>query len=137
MPGADAIVVVGASLAGLRAAEELRQREFDGRIVMVGAEPHLPYDRPPLSKELLAGECEPEAIALRRQPYDELSLEWRLGRRATSLDVAARQITLDDGETLEFSGAVLATGAAPRSKNRVRNDRTSDAPNASRDARAE
>ncbi len=110
----ETIVVVGAALAGLRAAEELRQRGFDGRIVMVGAEEHLPYDRPPLSKELLAGECEPDAIALRRQPYDELALEWRLGRRAIALDVANRTITIDDGEVLGFSGAVIATGAIPR-----------------------
>ncbi len=61
------VVVVGASLAGLRATEALRRDGFDGRIVLVGAEPHLPYDRPPLSKQLLAGEWEPQELALRRR----------------------------------------------------------------------
>ena len=109
------IVVVGASLAGLRAAETLRRDGYDGRVVLVGAEPHLAYDRPPLSKELLAGEWEPDQIALRKQPYDDLDLDLRLGRRATRLDVADRVVELDGGgETLEFDGLVVATGARPR-----------------------
>jgi NADPH-dependent 2,4-dienoyl-CoA reductase/sulfur reductase-like enzyme len=62
------IVVVGASLAGLRAAEKLRAEGFDGALTILGAEPHLPYDRPPLSKELLAGTREPEGVALRVAP---------------------------------------------------------------------
>jgi 3-phenylpropionate/trans-cinnamate dioxygenase ferredoxin reductase subunit len=111
---ATTFVVVGASLAGLRAVEELRRLEFDGRIVMVGAEEHLPYDRPPLSKELLAGDAEAEDVALRRQPYDDLSIDWRLGRRAEGLDVADRVVTLDDGERIDFRGCVIATGARPR-----------------------
>lgn len=106
--------VVGASLAGLRAAEELRRLGFDGRVVLIGAEPHLPYDRPPLSKELLAGEAQPEDVALRRQSYDELELELRLGRRATSLDIGARRLTLDDGDVVDYEGCVIATGAQPR-----------------------
>jgi len=108
------VVVVGASLAGLRATETLRREGFDGRIVLVGAEPHLPYDRPPLSKQLLAGEWEPQELALRRAPYDELEVELRLGVRATALDAAARVLTLEGGETIAFDGALLATGAAPR-----------------------
>jgi NADPH-dependent 2,4-dienoyl-CoA reductase/sulfur reductase-like enzyme len=109
------IVVVGASLAGLRAAETLRREGYEGRLVLVGAESHLPYDRPPLSKELLAGECEPEQIALRKQPYGDLELDLRLGRRATRLDVAQREVELDDdGELLAFDGLVVATGASPR-----------------------
>jgi NADPH-dependent 2,4-dienoyl-CoA reductase/sulfur reductase-like enzyme len=108
------VVVVGASLAGLRATEALRRDGFDGRVVLVGAEPHLPYDRPPLSKQLLAGEWEPQELALRRAPYDELDVELRLGVRATALDAAARVLTLEGGETLAFDGALLATGAAPR-----------------------
>lgn len=108
-------VVVGASLAGLRAAETLRREGYDGRLVLVGAESHLPYDRPPLSKELLAGEWEPEQIALRKQPYDDLDLELRLGRRASGLDAGGRVVELDDGgERLEFDGLVVATGARPR-----------------------
>ncbi|MBM3671698.1 MAG: NAD(P)/FAD-dependent oxidoreductase [Actinobacteria bacterium] len=106
--------VVGASLAGLRAAEELRRLGFDGRVVMIGEEAHLPYDRPPLSKDVLAGSTQPDEIALRRQSYDDLSLDLRLGRRATDLDVAGRVVTLDDGERIEFEGCVIATGAHPR-----------------------
>jgi 3-phenylpropionate/trans-cinnamate dioxygenase ferredoxin reductase component len=113
MPGGT-IVVVGASLAGLRAAEELRRIGHDDRLVVVGAEPHLPYDRPPLSKELLAGECEPDDTALRKQPYDELAIDWRLGRRAERLDPVARTVTLDDGEAITYAGCVIATGAHPR-----------------------
>ena len=108
------VVVVGASLAGLRATETLRREGFDGRVVLVGAEAHFPYDRPPLSKQLLAGEWEPEDLALRRAPYDELEIELRLGVRATALDAPGRVLTLDDGESLAFDGALLATGAAPR-----------------------
>lgn len=111
---AGTIAVIGASLAGLRAAEELRRRGFDGRLVMVGAEWHLPYDRPPLSKEVLAGEADADATALRKQPYDELALDWRLGRRATALAPGDRSVTLDDGETIQFDGCVIATGAQPR-----------------------
>jgi 3-phenylpropionate/trans-cinnamate dioxygenase ferredoxin reductase subunit len=108
------VVVVGASLAGLRATEALRRDGFDGRIVLVGAEPHLPYDRPPLSKQLLAGEWEPQELVLRRAPYDELELDLRLGVRATALDAAAKVVTLDTGEAISFDGALLATGATPR-----------------------
>jgi NADPH-dependent 2,4-dienoyl-CoA reductase/sulfur reductase-like enzyme len=108
------VVVVGASLAGLRAAEELRRLGYDGTLTLVGAEPHLPYDRPPLSKDFLAGETEVDGLALRRQPYDDLQLDLRLGVRATALDVRARTIMTDDGEVLAYDGAVIATGAAPR-----------------------
>jgi NADPH-dependent 2,4-dienoyl-CoA reductase/sulfur reductase-like enzyme len=109
------IVIVGASLAGLRAAETLRRDGYDDRIVLVGAESHLPYDRPPLSKELLAGEWEPEQIALRKQPYDDLDLDLRLGRRANRLDLAERVVDLDNGgERLPFDALVVATGSRPR-----------------------
>ena len=94
------IIVVGASLAGLRACEDLRRRGFDGRITLVGAERHLPYDRPPLSKEVLRGEWEPDRIALRREGYEQLDLILELGRRAVSLDTAGRRLELDDGRRL-------------------------------------
>jgi len=110
----DQVVVVGASLAGLRAAEELRRLGFDGRLAIVGAEAHLPYDRPPLSKELLAGEWEAGQVALRKQGYADLGADWHLGRTATALDLAARTVTLDGDERLEFTGCVVATGATPR-----------------------
>jgi len=108
------VVVVGASLAGIRATETLRREGYDGRIVLVGAEPHLPYDRPPLSKQLLAGEWEPQDLALRRSAYDDLDVELRLGVRAVALDAAARVLLLEGDEELPFDGAVLATGATPR-----------------------
>jgi 3-phenylpropionate/trans-cinnamate dioxygenase ferredoxin reductase subunit len=114
VPGPQTIVVVGASLAGLRAAEELRRLGFDGRLVMVGAEAHLPYDRPPLSKAVLAGEAQPADIVLGRQGPD-LDVEWRLGRRAVGLEVGSRAVVLDDGDRVTGDrGVVIATGASPR-----------------------
>ncbi|MBV8161175.1 MAG: FAD-dependent oxidoreductase [Acidimicrobiia bacterium] len=109
------VVVVGASLAGLRAAETLRQDGYDGRIILVGAEAHLPYDRPPLSKQLLAGTVDVEQVSLcpaERLPGLELELE--LGTPATSLDVAAREIVVGEGRRIAFDGLVIATGASPR-----------------------
>jgi NADPH-dependent 2,4-dienoyl-CoA reductase/sulfur reductase-like enzyme len=108
------VVIVGMSLAGLRAAETLRREGFDGRIVAIGGESHLPYDRPPLSKELLAGEAEPEQIVLRKQGVDDLELDWRLGARAVALDPRACEVELHDGERIGFDGCVIATGATPR-----------------------
>jgi 3-phenylpropionate/trans-cinnamate dioxygenase ferredoxin reductase component len=111
----DRVVVVGASLAGLRAVEELRHLGYDGEIAVVGAEPHEPYDRPPLSKEVLAGDAEARDITLRRQPLDDLAASWHLGRRATALDVGDRTVELEDGTVLAGTrGIVVATGAAPR-----------------------
>jgi len=111
----NTIAVVGASLAGLRSAESLRRLGFEGRLVFVGAEPYLPYDRPPLSKEVLLGEREPEQIALSKpEKFDALGLDLRLGRRAESLDPKARRLWLDGDECIEFDGLVIATGAAPR-----------------------
>jgi NADPH-dependent 2,4-dienoyl-CoA reductase/sulfur reductase-like enzyme len=108
------IVVVGASLAGLRAVETLRRSGFGGRLTLVGAEPHLPYDRPPLSKELLAGDWEHDQVVLRKVPYEELDLELRLGVAASALDVNARVVTLASGTELPFDGLVIATGSTPR-----------------------
>jgi len=109
------VVVVGASLAGLRAVETLRTAGFDGSITMIGAETHMPYDRPPLSKRLLAGDWEADRIAL-RHPDDMGSLDvtWRLGTTATGLDLSARQIVLADGTRKGFEAAILATGSTPR-----------------------
>jgi 3-phenylpropionate/trans-cinnamate dioxygenase ferredoxin reductase subunit len=108
------VVVVGGSLAGLRAVEALREHGFDGRLVWVGAEPHAPYDRPPLSKEVLRGEWEPERIALARDGVEAFGAELRFGVRAERLDTAERRIELASGERIAFDGLVIATGATPR-----------------------
>ncbi len=109
------VVVVGASLAGLRACESLRQEGFDGQITLVGADPEIPYDRPPLSKKVLAGEWEVERIRLRTlDDFRSLDLDLRLGVRATGLDTAARVVTLDAGQALPYDGLIIATGASPR-----------------------
>jgi NADPH-dependent 2,4-dienoyl-CoA reductase/sulfur reductase-like enzyme len=109
------VVVVGASLAGLRAAEALRDGGYDGEVTVVGSEPHLPYDRPPLSKEVLRGDWEPDRVWLRDPDgYDDLRLDLRLGLTATALDPAEGRVELDGGERLPYDGVVLATGATPR-----------------------
>ena len=109
------IVIVGASLAGLRAAETLRDRGFDGALTLVGDEPHRPYDRPPLSKQLLQGTWEPEQTFFRRKDgYDALGLDMRLGVRATSADLGARRVTLSDGTSADYDRLIIATGARVR-----------------------
>jgi NADPH-dependent 2,4-dienoyl-CoA reductase/sulfur reductase-like enzyme len=109
------VVVVGASLAGLRAAETLRQHDVATSIVVVGDEVHRPYDRPPLSKKVLSGDWEPDRIHLRQpEVFDDLDVEWRLGNAAATLDLRRRELTLADGSVLGFDGLVIATGARPR-----------------------
>ncbi len=111
----DRVVVVGASLAGLSALESLRGAGYEGELVAVGAEAALPYDRPPLSKQVLQGAWEPEQANLRDAAhYDPLEIDWRLGRQASALDLERRAVELDDGEPLPFDGLVIATGASPR-----------------------
>jgi len=119
MSSLERIVVVGASLAGLRAVETLRADGYDGHLTLVGAEPHLPYDRPPLSKEILRGEWGPERLALRRDEdrsdaYEALEVDLLLGRRAIALSPTSRTVTLDDGAELPYDGLVIATGASVR-----------------------
>jgi 3-phenylpropionate/trans-cinnamate dioxygenase ferredoxin reductase subunit len=109
------VTIVGASLAGLRAAQALRREGFDGPVTLIGDELRAPYDRPPLSKQVLAGDWEPERTALLTD--DELAaldLDLQLGRRATGLDVGARRLELDGADSLPFDGLVIATGASPR-----------------------
>jgi NADPH-dependent 2,4-dienoyl-CoA reductase/sulfur reductase-like enzyme len=110
----DRVVVVGASLAGLRSVEALRRRKYAGQIVLIGAEAHLPYDRPPLSKELLRSEWEPERLALRKRGYDDLDVELVLGAKASGLSLERREVELEDGSRLPYDGLVIATGATPR-----------------------
>ncbi|UCF48172.1 MAG: FAD-dependent oxidoreductase [Myxococcales bacterium] len=104
------IAVVGASLAGLRAVEFIRRAKFEGQLALIGDETHLPYDRPPLSKEVLRGEWEPDRLALRRKSYDDLNVDLMLGQRAVSLDTDAREVQLESGDTISFDGMVIATG---------------------------
>jgi 3-phenylpropionate/trans-cinnamate dioxygenase ferredoxin reductase subunit len=107
------VVIVGASLAGCRAAEALREEGFDGRVVLIGDEAHPPYDRPPLSKQVLAGTWDTDRLELPAVGAD-LDLDWRLGTRATGLDLSARKVVLAGGEEVPFDGLVIATGATPR-----------------------
>ena len=107
--------MVGASLAGLRAAETLRQEGFDGTLTIIGAEPHLPYDRPPLSKQLLTGKWETQQALLRPSGfYAELQLDLMLGTEAVALDTAAQTISLADGGLVSYDGLVIATGSRSR-----------------------
>jgi len=107
--------VVGASVAGLTAAETLRREGYDGTLTIIGDEPHAPYDRPPLSKQVLAGEWGPERLAL-RAPGDltALNLDLRLGTAATGLDLARRVVRLADGRSVPYDGLIVATGVRPR-----------------------
>ncbi len=114
-PSLERVVVVGASLAGLRAAETLRQHDAVGSVVVVGDELHRPYDRPPLSKKLLSGEWEPDRIQLRQpEMFDQLDVDWRLGSPAVGLDLAGRAVALATGESIPFDSVIIATGARPR-----------------------
>ena len=107
------VVVVGAGLGGLRASESLRASGYAGPITVVGDEGRYPYNRPPLSKDALAGGVDAAALEFRRKPsLDDVS--WRLGSGAASCDLIARVLTLDDGTSLEFDGLVVASGIRPR-----------------------
>lgn len=114
MPRLNRIVVVGASLAGLRAVEGLRRLGHEGAIVLIGEERRAPYDRPPLSKQLLAGEWGLERVQLRsEEELRDLDVELRLGERATGLDLDSRTVLLE-GDRVAFDGLIIATGARPR-----------------------
>jgi NADPH-dependent 2,4-dienoyl-CoA reductase/sulfur reductase-like enzyme len=108
------VTIVGASLAGLSTARALRAQSFDGRITVVGDERHEPYDRPPLSKEFLAGRASLADIALSTEDDAELDLDWRLGTTAARLDPTRRAVVLESGEELVSDGVVVATGARAR-----------------------
>jgi len=113
----ERIVVVGSSLAGVRACAGIRRGGFDGTLTLIGAESHQPYDRPPLSKKVLAGEWEPDRIPLfRGDEPNELRIDLRLGSPAVSLSLTDgdRSVTLADGSIVSFDGLVIATGATLR-----------------------
>src|SRR5688572_19786221 len=106
------VVIVGASLAGLRAAESLRKGGFTGRLTMVGDEPYEPYDRPPLSKQVLTGRAAPESTALPQARG--LDVEWRLGTAAVGLDRSGKRVRLADGDEVGFDRLLIATGTRAR-----------------------
>ncbi|MEU7488551.1 FAD-dependent oxidoreductase [Streptomyces sp. NPDC042319] len=110
------VLVVGASLAGLCTAEALRRNGYDGSLTLVGDEQAMPYDRPPLSKQLLSGDWAPERTALRSdEALAALEVEFRLGERARALDPVAKTVELSGGSSLPYDALVVATGARPRS----------------------
>jgi NADPH-dependent 2,4-dienoyl-CoA reductase/sulfur reductase-like enzyme len=108
------VAVIGGSLAGLGAARALREHGFDGRVIVVGAEDRLPYDRPPLSKEFLADKIGIDDLALATDDDADLDLEWRLGDPAAGLDPQGRSVVLASGQEILADGVVLATGARAR-----------------------
>ncbi|MEU6573449.1 FAD/NAD(P)-binding oxidoreductase [Streptomyces sp. NPDC046805] len=106
------LVVVGASAAGLAVVEEARRRGYDGEVTLVGDEPGLPYDRPPLSKQLLAGEWEPERLLLRsKEQWEALNVVHRPNAAAVGVDTRTRQVRLADGGVCAYDALVIATGA--------------------------
>lgn len=109
------VLILGASVAGVGAATELRRCGFDGRIVLVDGQPHAPYDRPPLSKAILTGEVTPDAIGLGSlQALGEQKIELRLGVPVAGFDASARRVTLANGDILSADFIVIATGARAR-----------------------
>jgi 3-phenylpropionate/trans-cinnamate dioxygenase ferredoxin reductase subunit len=108
-------IIAGAGLAGAKAAETLRTEGFDGRIVLIGTEQERPYERPPLSKDYLRGEAGREKVYVHDAGfYSEHGIELHAGRTAVSLDTAAHEVVLDDGESLRYDRLLITTGAEPR-----------------------
>jgi 3-phenylpropionate/trans-cinnamate dioxygenase ferredoxin reductase subunit len=111
--GGNGILIVGGGLAATRTAEQLRRANFTGPVTIVSDEVHLPYDRPPLSKEVLRSEVD-DVTLKPREFYDEQNITLRLGSAASSIDTTAQTVTLDDGSTLGYDELVIATGLVPR-----------------------
>src|SRR5690349_2585503 len=115
MPSARTLLVIGASLAGAKAAEAARAAGHDGKVLLVGEEPHLPYERPPLSKDALRGDADFDASRVHDAGfYADNDIELITADPAVSLDADARQAVLESGRTIGFDTAVLTTGAVPR-----------------------
>jgi 3-phenylpropionate/trans-cinnamate dioxygenase ferredoxin reductase subunit len=109
------ILIVGAGQAGAQAVDTLRREGFGGRLILIGDEPHLPYQRPPLSKQFLAGEMAAERLPFRHQAfYEQHQIELKLGLPALSIDPGARRVTLADGQALSYDRLLLSTGARSR-----------------------
>ena len=113
MANTGGIVIVGGGLAGARTAEQLRRAEYDGPITIVSDEQHLPYDRPPLSKEVLRN-ADHDVVLKPQEFYDEARITLRLGNGVTAVDTAAKTLTLADGSTLVYDELVIATGLEPK-----------------------
>src|SRR5919112_351873 len=108
-------VIVGASLAGAKAAQTLREEGFDGRVMLIGAEPERPYERPPLSKEYLRGDAEQDAVFVHGASfYADNEIELRLGESVIDVDPDHRELAIDSGGRLAVDRVLLATGAEPR-----------------------
>ncbi|MDX3801422.1 FAD/NAD(P)-binding oxidoreductase [Streptomyces sp. AK04-3B] len=107
------IVVAGGSMGGLRAAEQLRAAGWTGAVTVVGDEPHMPYNRPPLSKDVLAGRAPFASLAFTPKAA-AADVEWRLGTKVVAARLDERTVTLDDGRALSYDGLVVATGMRPR-----------------------
>ena len=108
-------IIIGASLAGAKAAEELREQGFDGRVLLIGSEPERPYERPPLTKDYPRAESEREKAYVHREGfYVQHEIELVTEKTATAIDLDASTITLDDGAELGYDSLLLATGAQPR-----------------------
>ncbi|HUY46981.1 MAG TPA: FAD-dependent oxidoreductase [Streptosporangiaceae bacterium] len=118
MPEGPAYVIVGASLAGAKAAETLREEGFGGPIVLLGAETERPYERPPLSKGYLLGKSDKPALYVHEEHwYAEQQVDLRLGVNVTGIDRAAKRVALAGGESVSYDRLLLATGAQPRELN--------------------
>jgi 3-phenylpropionate/trans-cinnamate dioxygenase ferredoxin reductase subunit len=115
MAGSTTFVIIGGGLAGAKAAEALRDNDFDGSIILFAAEEHLPYERPPLSKEYLAGKKSLNDFTVQDSDwYRDHNVDLRLGSRVSSLDPAAHTVGLADGTTAPYDKLLLATGSASR-----------------------
>jgi NADPH-dependent 2,4-dienoyl-CoA reductase/sulfur reductase-like enzyme len=109
----SSVIIVGAGLGGLRAAEALRTSGYEGPITVIGDEPYLPYNRPPLSKEALAGGVDIAGLEFRRKANID-DVTWHLGSAAVACDLVKRMVTCSDGTTWQFDGLVIASGIRPR-----------------------
>jgi 3-phenylpropionate/trans-cinnamate dioxygenase ferredoxin reductase subunit len=115
MPTPPTFAIVGASLAGAKAAEALREQDFDGDVILFGAETHLPYERPPLSKGFLKGTEDRDSFVVHpKEWYEEQKVELRLGTEVTGLDASAHRLTTADGGEMAYDRLLLATGSTPR-----------------------
>src|ERR1700682_5428771 len=109
------ILIIGGGQAGAQAIDTLRREGFGGRLVLIGDEPELPYQRPPLSKKYLSGEMTADRLLFRHRAfYDEHRVELKLGLQAVRLDAAAREVELADGERLSYDRLLLCLGAGSR-----------------------